>query len=88
MNDEPKKGKTAEKRSYVVLEQEVAAPDKQGRRTWRERGSFEASSESGAKRQAITKSGKREYGALVAVARWNPTVPTVTAETVLKIEGI
>jgi hypothetical protein len=57
---------------------------------WDYLGKFEASSETQAKRLAITEREAREYGPLVAVPErfWNPTTPTVTAQTVLKIEGV
>lgn len=67
------------KRNYVVLECATKESDVEMNLryvTWLELGTFEASSESAAKRQAIIKSGQRKYGALVAVARWNPTTPT------------
>ena len=84
MTDKPK---TTGKRVYVVLERYKVETDDD----WHFVGRQYASSESAAKRQAIQGIGaEREYGELVAVPEryWKPTTPTVTAQTVLKIEGV
>jgi len=99
MTDTPKTPKTSGKRDYVVLEQIGATAEPLGNpgakkllTSWDERGTFTATSESAAKKQAITTahSDLLEFGALVAIPSrsWNPTTPKVTAQTVLKIEGI
>ena len=83
--------KSSGKRDYVVLEQSTE-PGDQGRdcTVWKSIWTAPASSGAAAKRKAISIEGQRVYGPLVAIpARsWNPTTPKVTAQTVLKIEGV
>ena len=90
--------KTTNKRVYMVLENtfdgevEVKIASAENPPPgWDYLGRFSASSETDAKRQAIRLfGGAREYGPLVAVPEryWKPTTPTVTAQTVIKIEGV
>ena len=93
----PKDQKPAKssKREYVVLE---ALPGAEGAKigtpeaSFMFLGKFNAASESSAKKLAINagKTLSDKWYALVAIpARsWNPTTPKVTAQTVLKIEGV
>lgn len=86
MTDEKKP--KAQAREYVVLEQYLVPSD--DLLDWKLLGTFKANSESAAKKQAITNAGQRVFGAIVAIPSrsWRPTTPKVTAETVLKIEGV
>jgi hypothetical protein len=89
---QPAKPKKTQNREYVVLEgASVDGPVANlNPPNWAELGTFTATSETAAKRQAITKAGQRIYGPIVAIPSrsWRPSTPKVTAQTVLKIEGV